>query len=473
MVVLASRGSEEPHTSSVARAQAADQARRSRSLHVAHREGLNGDRGDLRNGAAPESSRAVVACVNVPTPGKTESSLVSASIMEVLSKLVRSEDRICIAGAGRFVVAFDGVSPSLSTGVLGARLASSVVAGLAGTTGRRDGVVVGVADGQPGKETADLTFAAIDAGGSTGSPSGARHPSRSYVVSTATIRPGLPTIARRVVGAMIERNEVADGGSATRGTGASNLALGAVFVIDAAPVAPGDPGPVSRAVASIIESSGMAVAGTLAPTSRFDAAALIPGWPVPKDTLAILVVHPGNAAAGTDPVATMERAALLTHGLRQSGLRVLAVSVGASNIALAECVVNGAEDAFGIADISEGLAAARAETNDQNEQAESEGQVDDARPPRVERVARLLLLTRSERRVLQHLSCGWTATEIAENLVLSISTVRSHIRSILRKLEVSSQLAAVAIARDQPQLNSEPERPERVTQPAGVAVPGR
>jgi two-component system, NarL family, nitrate/nitrite response regulator NarL len=473
MVVLASRGSEEPHADSAARALAMDQARRSRSLHVAHHDGLTGARGDPRNGAAPDSARGVVACVNVPTTGKTESSLVSASIMDVLSKLVRSEDRICIAGAGRFVVAFDGVRPSLSAGVLGARLASSVVAGLAGTPGMRAGVLVGVADGSPGSDDAELTFAAIDAAGSTGSASGARHLSRSFVVSTATLRPGLPTIARRVLGAMPENNGVADVGSGAKRTRQSNVAPGTVFVIDAAPVTAGVPGPLSRAVASIVESSGLAVAGTLAPASRFDAAALIPGWPVPKDTLAILVVHPGSVAADADPGAALERPALLTHSLRQSGLRVLAVSVGASNIALAECVMNGAEDAFGIADLPEGLAAAMASTNGQSEQAESEAGATDVHPPRVERVARLLLLTRSERRVLHHLSAGWTATEIAESLVLSISTVRSHIRSILRKLEVSSQLAAVAIARDQPQLNSEPERPARVTQPAGVAVPGR
>jgi len=41
---------------------------------------------------------------------------------------------------------------------------------------------------------------------------------------------------------------------------------------------------------------------------------------------------------------------------------------------------------------------------------------------------------------------GRTASEIATTLVVSLTTVRSHIRSILRKLNVNSQLAAVALA---------------------------
>ena len=41
---------------------------------------------------------------------------------------------------------------------------------------------------------------------------------------------------------------------------------------------------------------------------------------------------------------------------------------------------------------------------------------------------------------------GRSAGDIADALTVSLSTVRSHIRAILRKLNVNSQLAAVAIA---------------------------
>jgi DNA-binding NarL/FixJ family response regulator len=55
-------------------------------------------------------------------------------------------------------------------------------------------------------------------------------------------------------------------------------------------------------------------------------------------------------------------------------------------------------------------------------------------------------LTAGERRILFYLTEGWAAQDIADELVVSLITLRSHIRSVLRKLEVRSQLAAVAIA---------------------------
>jgi len=58
----------------------------------------------------------------------------------------------------------------------------------------------------------------------------------------------------------------------------------------------------------------------------------------------------------------------------------------------------------------------------------------------------LVHLTSTERKVIFHMMEGRAAGEIASALVVSLTTVRSHIRSILRKLNVNSQLAAVAIA---------------------------
>ena len=45
---------------------------------------------------------------------------------------------------------------------------------------------------------------------------------------------------------------------------------------------------------------------------------------------------------------------------------------------------------------------------------------------------------------------GLRAAAIAERLVVSMPTVRTQIRSILTKLEVGSQLEAVALLRQQP-----------------------
>ncbi len=58
-----------------------------------------------------------------------------------------------------------------------------------------------------------------------------------------------------------------------------------------------------------------------------------------------------------------------------------------------------------------------------------------------------LILTERERVVLAELMEGHNAEEIAKAGYVSISTVRSQIKSILQKLGVNSQLAAVAIAR--------------------------
>src|SRR5262249_37480847 len=58
---------------------------------------------------------------------------------------------------------------------------------------------------------------------------------------------------------------------------------------------------------------------------------------------------------------------------------------------------------------------------------------------------RVATLTARESQVLDLLMSGGSASEIAEHLVVSLPTVRTHIQSITRKLRVSSQLAAAAV----------------------------
>jgi DNA-binding NarL/FixJ family response regulator len=55
-------------------------------------------------------------------------------------------------------------------------------------------------------------------------------------------------------------------------------------------------------------------------------------------------------------------------------------------------------------------------------------------------------LSRREREVLTLLVQRWTAPEIAENLVLSVRTVESHITNLYNKLGVSSRRDATAVA---------------------------
>ncbi|MGH3695524.1 MAG: response regulator [Pseudonocardiaceae bacterium] len=64
---------------------------------------------------------------------------------------------------------------------------------------------------------------------------------------------------------------------------------------------------------------------------------------------------------------------------------------------------------------------------------------------------RLERLSARERAVLEKLAKGHRATAIAQEFVVSLATVRSQIRSVLSKLDVNSQLEAVALIRQRPE----------------------
>jgi two-component system nitrate/nitrite response regulator NarL len=64
----------------------------------------------------------------------------------------------------------------------------------------------------------------------------------------------------------------------------------------------------------------------------------------------------------------------------------------------------------------------------------------------VEMQTRLEQLTVREREVLAHLMKGQTVREIAASGVVSEATVRTQVKAILGKLQVSSQIAAVGLA---------------------------
>jgi DNA-binding NarL/FixJ family response regulator len=78
-----------------------------------------------------------------------------------------------------------------------------------------------------------------------------------------------------------------------------------------------------------------------------------------------------------------------------------------------------------------------------------------AKPPRcrswnysaTSRNARLDVHSYREREVLLRMVDGQPVSQIAVESVVSTSTVRAHVRSILTKLEVRSRLEAVSVAR--------------------------
>lgn len=71
---------------------------------------------------------------------------------------------------------------------------------------------------------------------------------------------------------------------------------------------------------------------------------------------------------------------------------------------------------------------------------------------------RLARLSHREREVLELLAMGMRAAAIADHFVVSMPTVRTQIRSLLAKLEVGSQLEAVALLRQAPAPGERPER---------------
>ncbi len=124
----------------------------------------------------------------------------------------------------------------------------------------------------------------------------------------------------------------------------------------------------------------------------------------------------------------------LTTSFLAAGIPVVAVSAGAGAGAVASCAAEGAIALFNLDHLPAVLQSL-------------DGDADQAWDvPLPGRFLALVGLTASERRVLFYLTEGWAAQEIADRLVVSLTTVRSHIRSVLRKLGVRSQLAAVAIA---------------------------
>jgi DNA-binding NarL/FixJ family response regulator len=150
----------------------------------------------------------------------------------------------------------------------------------------------------------------------------------------------------------------------------------------------------------------------------------------------------GEAGSGLDLVAP----------LRETGARVLVLTGSTDRIVHAACVEAGA---VGIVGKSEGLDALRSAVEhllrDERlmpvaRREELLLQLHQHRRADREREARFGCLTPRECDVLARMMRGEAAATIAEASFVSLATVRSQIRSILQKLGVSSQLAAVAAA---------------------------
>jgi DNA-binding NarL/FixJ family response regulator len=135
------------------------------------------------------------------------------------------------------------------------------------------------------------------------------------------------------------------------------------------------------------------------------------------------------------------------------GARVLMLTAVTDRARLAACIEAGAVGVVAkaqplaelVSAVTEVIEQGTALTYEQRQQWLAE--LRNHRSQEAQRLEPFERLTERERQVLSALLDGWSADRIAEEWVVSITTVRSQIRSILLKLGVNSQLQAVAEAR--------------------------
>ncbi|MEA3182416.1 MAG: hypothetical protein QOI59_5939 [Gammaproteobacteria bacterium] len=82
-------------------------------------------------------------------------------------------------------------------------------------------------------------------------------------------------------------------------------------------------------------------------------------------------------------------------------------------------------------------------------------------------------LTSRECDILRQLMLGLSNKRVASKLQLAVGTVKSHVKSILHKLEAASRTEAVAIAQRRGILGEQCDWPERSVQRAGILGPDK
>jgi DNA-binding NarL/FixJ family response regulator len=134
------------------------------------------------------------------------------------------------------------------------------------------------------------------------------------------------------------------------------------------------------------------------------------------------------------------------------GVEVLVLTGATDELVLAQCIEAGAAAVLSKAAHFDVLlttvidAAHHHRVQPMAEHAEMLVRLRQAREAEWARLGPFQRLTPGESAVLVGLIEGRTAAEIAEQRTVSLATVRSQIRAILVKLDVTSQLAAVALA---------------------------
>ncbi len=167
---------------------------------------------------------------------------------------------------------------------------------------------------------------------------------------------------------------------------------------------------------------------------------------------AILVDEPDAVLLDYHLGETIGTAVPIVRALVRRGIAVVVLTGDASGLTAASCLEAGAAGILGkgasIGEVLDALSRAAAGASLVDEQRRHQ-LVADLRLERAKRrkeLQRFAELTPREADVLRLICSGLAAAEVAEMSYVSLATIRSQIRSILVKLGVTSQLAAVAEA---------------------------
>jgi DNA-binding CsgD family transcriptional regulator len=353
-----------------------------------------------------------------------------------IERAVRPDDRVCPVSTSSVAVRFGTVASPVPLEVLGARLARAVGPGLPFDHG--DAVLsVAVGMAAPGiGETAHrisrrARSAALASARSLAAVAGGHGATSVVTTDEETAGPGYRTsvaVRRRSVPGPVPTAPVrSDGPGPARGR--------CVLVIDPMAVDDATIGFPARTAASVAERTGC----------RTATAVVSPDGPLVTTVddvdvdLVVLVLDGAWVGRSSDwATGPWDLPAGLTTAYQDKGIPVLVVGAGAGAGGMAGCVTQGALALFTLERLGDALRSLDGFSIDEAREVAALGFPD--------RFRSLLGLTAGERKILFYLTEGWAAQDIADTLVVSLTTVRSHIRSVLRKLEVRSQLAAVAIA---------------------------
>jgi DNA-binding CsgD family transcriptional regulator len=411
-----------------------------------------------------ERTTRTIACIDVRNsddepdgPRLTRTAAAMACALVQIERTLRAGDRICPMSACQMAVEFAPAASGVPAQVLGDRLARAIGTSM-GLDRPRSGltVSVGVAAPEPRLGSVGLTARAMAAARAGGRQlrrapfAGTRGCDTLVTVDQVVApRPASSALGPIFEGLHRRRTFRYEGGRICHTPSLHPVPISpaaavrihldesgpTVLIADPRVTDNGGPGLAAATAAALAEQLGCRTAVVTAsvddpPALAVDGVAL---------DLVVLVLDGGwIGRSPTSSSCAWATLAQLTSSWVAAGVPVLAVGAGAPAGAVASCVAHGARVVPHLDDLPDGLRALR--TVDDPEV------VGAWRPQLSAQFLSLVALTASERRVLFYLTEGWAAQDIATHLVVSLTTVRSHIRSVLRKIGVRSQLAAVAVA---------------------------